>query len=165
MFHVIAGIFFTLIMAAVFATHPREEKAVVNEIGEQKMQLLLTTLYVDKCTSDNFTTYRTPIGDCYNGKHFNTTQDFVTISSTLWSTVSNPYGDHDIIDELVTENNKIVWISRSFYKSTNGTCMEGITDSFPNIPLYDCVGPFGEPFPWGILKLITSINNEVSTMI
>lgn len=128
--------------------------------GNHLSQILITTLYVDNgCIGENYTIYATPIDECYSGKD---SYNFDTDLS-LFMSHNNPFGDNDITDEMIQENDEIIGISRSFYKSTNGTCTGGITDSFPNIPLNVCVGPFGEPYPWGTLKLISKTKN-VATM-
>lgn len=128
--------------------------------------ILKTTLYVEKCIGDDFEIYSTPIDECYSGKDsYNTKQNLRTktmdeksISANL--DFNNPYGEHDIKDELVKQNGEIVGIQRSFFQSTNSTCTGGITDSFPNIPLDTCVGPFGEPRPWGVLNVINLVGNK-----
>ena len=140
------------------------------QLSKKQQKFLMTTLFVEKCVGDNSTTYKTPVNECYNGNNRGTrtmTEEDTDVdgnslpSITLWK--SNPYGDHDIKDELVKVNDTAIGIFRSFYKSTNGTCLGGVTDSFPNIPLDSCVGPFGEPYPWGTLELIppTNLNEDI----
>lgn len=141
--------------------------------GGEQQQLLMTRLFAEKCVGDNYTTYKTPIDECYNGNN----QDSIiekdrdinsnSLPPIMSSWISNPYGDHDIKDELVNVNDEAIGVFRSFYQSTNGTCMGDVTDSFPNIPLNSCVGPFGEPYPWGTLKLIspTSENEEMVAVL
>ena len=110
---------------------------------------LNTTLCAEKCFGD-CRHYITPIKICYNGytmfqKHGE----------------DNPFGEHDVLDEPITIPKKtgiqIVGIKRIFYKSTNSTCSGGMTDSFDDIPVGTCVGPFGDPRPWGLLKIVHSL--------
>jgi hypothetical protein len=61
----------------------------------------------------------------------------------------------DILDYLMDESS----IKRSFYSSKNSSCIGEPTDEFV-IPLHQCVGPWGEPRPWGILTLI-EINEDL----
>lgn len=125
--------------------------------------LLVTTLYKEKCVGDNYTIYVTPIGICYNGMGEGVEHPLK--GETGWNEgfgTKNPYGENDILDTLISEGSQITGISRSFYHSTNSSCTGGITDSFPDLPLSSCIGPFGEPFPWGTLELVTSSKDEGS---
>ena len=135
--------------------HPDDDGDNVDTIFDQNdKDLLVTTLYVEKCTGDNFIVYTSPINECYNGKSVAYhSSDAVT---NLKPKSNNPYGDHDIMDGFVKEGEEFVGIARLFFQSKNGTCLGGVTDSFPNIPLNECVGPFGPPYPWGILKITSS---------
>mmetsp|Transcript_5342 Transcript_5342/g.7947 ORF Transcript_5342/g.7947 Transcript_5342/m.7947 type:complete len:167 (-) Transcript_5342:3463-3963(-) len=129
---------------------------------DENVKLLLTTLYKEKCVGDNYTRYLSPIDQCYNGMdvddyHF-------LMRSEGWNKMigmNNPYGENDILDTLIlSEVGEITGICRSFYHSTNGTCSGDISDSFPNLPLDTCIGPFGEPLPWGMLELVQSNISE-----
>jgi len=102
---------------------------------------LNTTLYVERCFG-NCAHYVTPIGMCYNGL-------------SMFNEKDNPFGDYDTFDEPIAKDAVGVFgIKRSFFNSTNSTCSGGITDSFDDIPVGKCVGPFGEPRPWGLLKIV-----------
>ncbi len=120
-------------------------------------RLLNTTLYAEKCLEGSEgLNFLTPIHKCYNGYNY---------SHALFT-------EHDIFDVLITiEENKgteeqsneathgglhaqQVGIQRTFYKSTDGSCSGGKTDSFNNIPIGTCVGPFGPPYPWGVLEIV-----------
>ena len=110
---------------------------------------LNTTLCAEKCFGD-CKHYITPMKRCYNG-----------YSMFQKHGEENPFGEHDILDEPITSTKKagieIVGIKRIFYKSTNSTCSGGISDSFDDIPVGTCVGPFGDPRPWGILKIVNTL--------
>lgn len=110
---------------------------------------LNTTLCAEKCFGD-CKHYITPMKRCYNG-----------YSMFQKHGIDNPFGEHDILDEPITSTKKtgieIVGIKRMFYKSTNSTCSGGITDSFDDIPIGTCVGPFGDPRPWGLLKIVNAL--------
>ena len=102
---------------------------------------LNATLCVEKCFG-NCAHYVTPIGMCYNG-------------FSMFNGKSNPFGEHDILDEPITKKTMgIIGVKRSFFNSTNSTCSGEVTDSFNDIPVGKCVGPFGEPRPWGLLKIV-----------
>ena len=103
---------------------------------------LLTVLCKIKC-SHGCKSYKTPLRDCFNAHTY-------FPSDPSWS-------DYDIFDYLIDESN----IKRIFYASTNSACIGEPTDEFV-IPLHQCVGPWGEPRPWGILTRIDS-NEGVST--
>eukprot|EP00930_Biecheleria_cincta_P038013 TRINITY_DN26114_c0_g1_i1.p1 TRINITY_DN26114_c0_g1~~TRINITY_DN26114_c0_g1_i1.p1 ORF type:complete len:534 (-),score=52.77 TRINITY_DN26114_c0_g1_i1:37-1638(-) len=74
--------------------------------------------------------YSPPVGRCYSPRE-------------LWPQ-DQAWGSHDIIDSC--DGSTLV---RQFYASTDGTCAGMITDSI-EIPLKECVGPFGRPRPWGV---------------
>ena len=131
---------------------------------------LKTTLFAEKCIGDDFTVYVTPINKCYNGKEMGMLGEDSSIVNNFAATLingknvklKNPYGENDILDELIKENDEIIGIKRSFFHSKNTTCTGGITDSFPNIPIDICVGPFGPPKPWGILNVINQTSEDMT---
>lgn len=100
-------------------------------------EILETVLCVDKCVS-GCKAYTTPIGLCFNGQQF-------FPEDPSWS-------GFDILDELIDEAS----IQRSFYATSNGTCGGQPTDGFV-LPLNECVGPWGEPRPWGTLILLQAV--------
>jgi len=106
-------------------------------------EILETVLCVDKCISD-CKAYTTTVGACYNGQQ-------LFPEDPSWST-------YDILDTLVDENT----IQRSFFASANGTCGSTPTDGF-SLPLNACIGPFGEPRPWGRLILLHAIKGSLTT--
>ena len=85
--------------------------------------------------------YVTPLNACYN-------------AGVLFPG-DESWGTYDIYDDMVMKN-----IRRTFYPSTDGSCAgrgfggeERSDDSFI-LPLDVCVGPFGQPRPWGKFTLL-----------
>lgn len=97
---------------------------------------LETILCVEKCVSD-CKAYATPLGFCFNAQQ-------LFPSDPSWS-------EFDILDELIGKAS----IKRSFHTSSNGTCVQP-TDEFV-LPLNQCIGPWGEPRPWGKLILLQDL--------
>jgi hypothetical protein len=95
---------------------------------------LETVLCIDKCVSGCIA-YATPVGECFNAQQF-------FPNDPSWS-------EFDIFDELIGKAS----IKRSFFTSSNGTCVGQPTDEFV-LPLNQCIGPWGEPRPWGSLILL-----------
>jgi len=106
--------------------------------GRDTPIILNTTFCTDKCFGD-CVHFLTPAGQCYNGQNMFDGED-------------NPFGEHDILDQTIKNSVGIVGIKRDFYQSTNGTCSGGITDSFDDIPVDECVGPIGPPRPWCMIS-------------
>ena len=106
--------------------------------------ILNTTICSNRCYGDCLY-YLTPIGKCYNGQNM-----FPDDGDD-----DNPFGEQDIMD--ITVSSKQVCgapgIQRIFYKSTDGSCSGGASDDFDDLPLNKCIGPYGPPRPWGIMKL------------
>lgn len=97
-------------------------------------EILETVLCVDKCLT-GCKAYTTTIGVCYNGQQ-------LFPEDPSWSTF-------DIFDTLVDAST----IQRSFFATTNSTCGAEPADGF-SLPMNVCIGPFGEPRPWGRLILL-----------
>ena len=57
------------------------------------------------------------------------------------------WGEFDVIDACDIATGML---SRTFYNSTNGTCID--RTGHVSIPLNECVGPFGKPRPWGTFE-------------
>lgn len=102
---------------------------------------LETVLCIDKCFSD-CKAYSTPLGFCFNAQKF-------FPSDPSWS-------KFDILDELIGKVN----IKRTIYASSNGTCVQR-TDEFV-LPLNQCIGPWGEPRPWGKLILLQDLETTLT---
>ena len=114
---------------------------------------ILTTLCAERSCSGNCSIYRTPTSKCYNGHKLFPPNDNLTVERSSQET--NPFGSNDILDEVFYGQKNIrPWhFKRSFYRSKDGSCSGGITDSFESLPFDECVGPFGPPFPWGKFEL------------
>lgn len=100
------------------------------------------TLCQEKCR-DNCQSYVSPSGACF--------------SSASWFPNDPSWSDGwDILDVLHNNsaNPKEPMLHRSIYPTKNGTCLGEDPDSF-EIPLNQCVGPFGAPRPWGTFQLIS----------
>jgi hypothetical protein len=84
---------------------------------------------------------------CYNG-------------AQLFPNDNNSWGPYDILDAriLIDENDNTVF-RRTFYSSQNGSCRDMPTDEY-DLPLNECVGPFGKPRPWGIFSLLDAKGTE-----
>lgn len=104
---------------------------------------LNTTLCTGKCEGD-CKTFVTPVMKCYNG------------ISMFGESEENPFGAQDILDKIIRGQGSgaAIAVERTFYDSVDGTCSKKKSDQFDSIPLDQCVGPFGEPHPWGTLHLI-----------
>merc|ERR1712224_832970 len=83
----------------------------------------------DKCdANEDSKAYLVPLGTCYNpGERFQNDQQ---------------WGESDVLD-MVEDG----ILNRSFFLSANGSCA-GFTSGF-QLPLGECLGPFGKPRPWG----------------
>ncbi len=134
---------------------------------QSSVVFLNTTLCTDKCFGE-CESYLTPLEKCYNGQElfppFRTEEMYRGLKKHHRS---NPYGKYDIFDEVIKSSDEnVVAIKRSFFESTDSSC-ENPTGSFENIPLKVCVGPFGEPLPWGSLKIesIETSGSEENAMI
>lgn len=104
---------------------------------------LNTTLCTGKCEGD-CKIFVTPVMKCYNG------------ISMFGDNKENPFGAQDILDKIIRgqSSGTAIAVERTFYDSVDGTCSKKRSDQFDSIPLDLCVGPFGEPHPWGTLHLI-----------
>ena len=86
--------------------------------------------------------YRTPLNTCYNAQ-------------TLFPN-DDSWGDLDIYDEMLGEN-----LKRSFYQSKDGSCRGKGEVEASDIPLNECVGPFGPPRPYGKFSLVGGDNMNI----
>mmetsp|Transcript_16185 Transcript_16185/g.33395 ORF Transcript_16185/g.33395 Transcript_16185/m.33395 type:complete len:175 (-) Transcript_16185:81-605(-) len=102
-------------------------------------QLLNMTLFVDKCAGGNFKSYVTPINTCYS-------------SSKLFPNDPS-WSGKDVRDDIICQT-----LVRTIFDTENSTCL-GAGDNF-EIPLNECVGPFGKPRPWGTFRLIQGENDK-----
>lgn len=108
-----------------------------------RADFIRTDLYEKYCYANaTCVQYVTPVSDCYNGQ-------VLFPADPSWAS-------YDIKDDVV-DNARFV---RKFYASESGACQDQ-TDQF-ELPFNECVGPFGQPRPWGIFALI-QINNYNGT--
>lgn len=106
---------------------PPDSEAAVRK---ESMTLCMNCSDSLACRADSErVTYSPPVGRCYSpGK--------------LWPQ-DQSWGPNDVLD--LCNSSTLV---RQLYASTDGTCAGVSTDRF-EIPLNECVGPFGRPRPWG----------------
>mmetsp|Transcript_12381 Transcript_12381/g.16246 ORF Transcript_12381/g.16246 Transcript_12381/m.16246 type:complete len:148 (-) Transcript_12381:228-671(-) len=107
------------------------------KMDQDNNQHLFTVLCADHCRSD-CVTYITPLNACYSAHQ-------LFPDSDSWS-------EYDILDKIESEGGTSSFFLRYFFSSTNGTCQGNATDYF-DLPLAECVGPFGPPRPWGNFSL------------
>jgi hypothetical protein len=103
------------------------------------------TLCTDKCTGD-CQSYITPVSKCYNS-------GALFPNDPSWSGL-------DVLDTVICQT----LVRTIFSKSKNASCTVSDDDSDDRfqIPLNECVGPFGAPRPWGWFSLRSSSNEDQS---
>lgn len=110
----------------VLAVHPKAalvDKGTMHSGREMENMTVCTGHCVGDCK-----TYGIPIGHCFSpAKLFP--------GDTQW-------GTDDVLDTCNRTH-----LTRSFYNSSNGLCI-GRNSGF-DLPLLECIGPFGKPRPWG----------------
>jgi len=94
---------------------------------------LVSRLCADKCGVLDCASYATILNSCYNGQTY-------FPESPDWS-------EFDILDEPIG----LIEVRRSIFSSKDSSCT-GPADTFV-LPLHQCIGPFGDPRPWGSLTL------------
>lgn len=109
---------------------------------------LRTTLCRDQCMHDDCRTFYTPLQTCYNGKQ-------IFPKDPSWSAF-------DILDLAAAVNDGsssscggTTTFERFIFESTDATCRGTIQDFFV-LPINECVGPFGEPRPWGNFTIVVT---------
>eukprot|EP00558_Chaetoceros_sp_UNC1202_P006199 CAMPEP_0197237720 /NCGR_PEP_ID=MMETSP1429-20130617/4472_1 /TAXON_ID=49237 /ORGANISM="Chaetoceros sp., Strain UNC1202" /LENGTH=183 /DNA_ID=CAMNT_0042696769 /DNA_START=67 /DNA_END=618 /DNA_ORIENTATION=- len=120
----------------------RTDTEFIPAIIHESLLNLNTTLYPKKCVGKGVH-YITPMRQCYNGQ--------------IMYPSSNVFGENDIIDEPLQDTasgKSMKAIRRSFYKSIDGRCTGDVIGVFKEIPTDVCIGPFGEPLPWGTIQII-----------
>ena len=107
--------------------------------------VLITVLCAGFCDGHDCRAYETPLqGQCYNGQ-------VLFPHDPSW-------GDGDFSDEVIPrdldddqeDDSRISssWmLRRTLFRTQDGTCGDE-TDRW-TLPLEECVGPFGQPRPWG----------------
>ena len=91
------------------------------------------TLCVDQC-SLNCKSYLTPLSECYNSQ-------ILFPNDPSWS-------GYDVFDTVICQT-----LVRAIFKTSNGSCTASTSDDRFQIPMNECVGPFGKPRPWGMFSL------------
>jgi len=114
--------------------------------------VLMTVLCAGFCDGHDCRAYETPLqGQCYNGQ-------VLFPHDPSW-------GDGDFSDEVIPrdldddgeDDSRISsWmLRRTLFRTQNGTCAGDETDRW-TLPLEECVGPFGQPRPWGKFYVMKS---------
>jgi len=65
----------------------------------------------------------------------------------------SPFSIFDMFDQFMEDEHGVVRLTRTFYNSTNSSCFD-TTDKYENLPINQCVGPFGSPLPWGRFEIV-----------
>ena len=124
---------------------------ILSGASEPNQYLMLTLCPASGCSSSNpeCQSYVTPVRECFNGQAL-----FPNDES---------WGDFDVLDEVylgdINESHAHI-LRRSFYETTDGSCEGTPTDEF-RLPFNQCVGPFGDPLPWGTFEMLS--NDQLST--
>ena len=108
--------------------------------------MLKTLLCEDRGCSDACQSYMTPINKCYNGQE-------LFPDDPSW-------GEYDVLDTYVCLEGvyggdggcTTSSFKRTFFASQGSSCSEQ-TDEFDEVPLDECIGPFGDPRPWGRFEI------------
>lgn len=106
-------------------------------LQDNRWCLLQTVLCYGYC-QDDCRMFVTPMDNCYNGKQ-------LFPEDPSWS-------DFDILDEVVGDDTTV--FRRKIFQTTNSTCGSTDFDTFVLPSDGSCVGPFGEPRPWGNFSVI-----------
>lgn len=141
--------------------------------------MLNTLLCKDRGCSDECQTYLTPVNTCFNGLSlfpddpswseydiFDTytrserrgdsehgTDDGVGLMS--WETISRRGEELKDAAPKGAENfDDASSFKRTFFRSKDSSCHDP-TDEFDALPLNECIGPFGDPRPWGRFEIAT----------
>lgn len=102
--------------------------------------ILATKLCRDFCQKE-CQWYVTPVEKCYNPQR-------LFRNDPSW-------GDSDVLDILLDEQT----LYRRFFSTNNVSC-DNTTDGF-QIPLNECVGPFGKPRPWGNITFYKKASSQI----
>ena len=115
--------------------------------SEYQSAKLNMTLCTGRCNGD-CVSYTTPLSTCYSPSS-------MYPDDPSWS-------EFDIWDMIQFDPQLGKALRRTIYLSQDGTCSDG---EDPNdvflIPLDECVGPFGQPRPWGTFVIIYGPNYTV----
>ena len=113
-------------------------------------EYLQTSLCEDMACSAECKLYQTPLNKCYNGQDM-----FPGDPSWGERDVLDTYSCHRIgaVSGIQEARSTCTSFTRTFYSSKDLACRDK-TDSFDSIPLKECIGPFGDPRPWGMFSLV-----------
>jgi hypothetical protein len=146
-------VFVAVLMSSILVIDGNDDERRQTQILAETMNQnigtpnLNMTICVDKCAGESCKTYVTPIDQCY--------------SSSLLFPNDPSWSGKDLRDVIICETQTLL---RTIFDTENGTCRGGSSttseDKF-RIPLNECVGPFGEPRPWGTFSLIQGQNKNV----
>ena len=126
-----------LALSHVVLTQGNQLRARLSTDEDKSIKLTACPASGCSTTDTQCKSYVTPLNTCFNGQA-------MFPKDEIW-------GEVDVYDEIVAGSHIL---HRSFYETTNGTCGgDGATDEF-RLPLGQCVGPFGDPLPWGTFELI-----------
>jgi hypothetical protein len=116
--------------------------------SEYKSAKLNMTLCTGRCNGD-CVSYTTPLSTCYSPSS-------MYPDDPSWS-------EFDIWDMIQFDPKLGKALRRMIFPSQDGTChdAEDPSDVFL-IPLDECVGPFGQPRPWGVFDIIYGPDDKVT---
>ena len=134
-----ATILFATLFVSIVVVIANDNEGEQNRllIGAMNLEIntpqLNMTLCVDKCAGENCKSYIIPISTCYGSSE-------LFPNDPSWS-------GKDVRDDVICQT-----LVRTIFDTENSTCL-GIGDTF-EIPMNECVGPFGKPRPWGSFALV-----------
>ena len=141
--------------------------------------MLNTLLCKDRGCSDACQTYLTPINKCFNGQSLFPddpswseydildTYDYMYlerkgvreawrtnngVDSANMDTLSRRGKQEEKVDLAKNFDDASSSFKRIFFLSKDSSCLDP-TDEFDALPLNECVGPFGDPRPWGRFEI------------
>ena len=112
--------------------------------------------------------YEKPLYKCYNGQDMFPDDPSWSEYDILDAYLCNEIGTVDTVAGRAQDGrintsacNSFV---RTFYASKDSTCQDK-TDSFDSLPLKECIGPFGEPRPWGVFSVVDIDSSTVNSNV
>ena len=103
-------------------------------VDPPRKTMLNMTLCTGKCSGD-CKSYITPLSECYSSGD-------LFPNDPSWSGL-------DVFDTAICQT-----LVRRIFQTSNSSCRESDADDHFQIPLEECVGPFGQPRPWGTFSLV-----------
>ena len=139
--------------------------------------MLNTILCRDRGCSDECQTYLTPVNACFNGlslfpddpswSEYDIFDTFVCLERdgdregwtdncvdlVNWETMSRPGEEKkDAVPKVAENFDDVSSFKRTFFRSKDSSCRDP-TDEFDALPLNECIGPFGNPKPYGRFEI------------